>query len=184
MHRPLAALLTGLSLVACIASAQDRPRGVARPDTSDAPSLPRDVARDIVDLYNASGTTRVLGPLVVDSGRTIRGDVAVLGGPVTVAGGGYITGRLLAINADVTFGRGARVDGDVTVIGGVVDGRGQASIGGTLQIHRQVLYFHREGERLVADTPEDEGTFRWWRFLNAGARRNYAGLTLSSGHTY
>ncbi|AHG90133.1 hypothetical protein J421_2596 [Gemmatirosa kalamazoonensis] len=148
----------------------------------DEPSLPRDVARAVVELYNAPTTTRVVGPLTVDSGRTITGDVASLGGPVTVAG--HITGRLLAINADVTFQRGARVDGDVTVVGGIVDGRGQAFIGGELQIHRQVLYFHRDGERIVAETPEEEGTMRWWRWLSGGARRNYAGLTVTSAHTY
>jgi hypothetical protein len=173
-------------LVACLLAAVSlTPALSAQPtrrDSTDAPSLPRDVARAVVDLYNAPATQRTVGAYTLDSGRTVTGDVAVLGGPATVSG--HITGRLLAINADVTFQRGARVDGDVIVIGGIVDGRGQAFIGGELQIHRQVLYFHREGERVVAETPEAEGTFRWRRWLSAGARRNYAGLTLTSGHTY
>ena len=188
--RPMSRLHAGISLVAAAALAAaalpaQPTRGDTRAtpvDTLDQPSLPRNVARAIVDLYNAPSTARTVGALVIDSGRTVTGDVAVLGGPVTVAG--RITGRLLAINSDVTFSRGARVDGDVIVIGGVVDGRGQAFIGGELQIHRQVLYFHRDGERIVADVPEAEGSMRWWHWLNTGERRNYAGLTLTSAHTY
>lgn len=148
---------------------------------ADEPSLPRDVAREVADLYNAPGTTRANGPFDVPADRTIGGDVAVLGGPVTVAG--HVTGRLLAINGDVTFQRGARVDGDVIVVGGVVDGRGQAQLGGELRIHRQVLYYHLDDGRLVPETPEQGSDSHWWRWQRRD-RRGFASLTLTSGGTY
>jgi hypothetical protein len=181
MPRLLAACLlaAALTLVPRAPEAQERPRA-ARRDTSSGPSLPRDVARDVVDLYNAPTTTRVDGPFDVAAGRTVTGDVAVLGGPATVAG--HITGRLLAINADITFEPGARVDGDVIVIGGIVDGRGQARLGGELAIHRQVLYYRRDAERLVAESPADEeGASRWWPWRRSDERPRWAQLSLSTG---
>jgi len=171
-----------LAAPAAYAHAQVTPGSdAARRDTLNEPSLPRDVARQVIDLYNASGTTRVDGVLDVAADRTIQGDVAVLGGPATVAG--HVTGRLLVINADLTLRPGARVDGDVIVVGGVVDGRGQAYLGGELQIHRQVLYFRMEGERLIDDTPT-EGESHWWRWRRHLDRRSYATIALTSAHTY
>jgi hypothetical protein len=175
------ALVAAVVLTATTAAAQERPRA-ARRDTTSGPSLPADVTREVVELYNAAATTRVAGPLSVPAGRTITGDVAVLGGPATVAG--HVTGRLLAINADVVFERGARVDGDVIVVGGVVDGRGQATLGGDLTIHRQVLYYRRDGERLIADAPAEEGASRWWPRRRSDERGRWAEVSLSSTGTY
>jgi hypothetical protein len=78
-----------------------------RRDTANAPTLPREVARSAAALFNAPATTRVFGRYDVPRTDTVEGDVAVLDGPVTVAG--RITGRLTVINADVTLPpRGAR----------------------------------------------------------------------------
>jgi hypothetical protein len=152
-HGALAACVCALAATVAAAQVPRGERESARRDTSDTPSLPIEVAREVEARYNAPGTTRVAGTYALPAGRTVTGDVAVLDGPVTIAG--RITGRLTAINADVTFRPGARVDGDVIVVGGVVDGRRDAGIGGELRIHRQPLRYRREGDQLVATVADE-----------------------------
>ena len=153
-------------------------------DTLDGPSLPDDAAREVTALFNAPGTTRVIGTYELAAGRTIEGDVAVLRGPVTIAG--RITGRLTVVNGDVTFRRGARVDGDVFVVGGVVDGRREATLGGELRIQRQPLVYQLDGDRLVAVLDADDEPTRWWRLggTRTASRRTWAGFNLTTGRTY
>ncbi len=177
--RVAVAALLGLAMPPAAAGAQP-----TRRDTSNAPTLPREVARDAAARFNAPGTTRVFGPYDVPAGRTVEGDVAVLDGPVTV--GGHITGRLTVLNADLTLRPGARVDGDVFVVGGVVDGRLDADLRGDYQSFRQPLQYTRADDRLTPVLSEDEqGTWWRWRRTTVGPRRRTTtGLTLSSGRTY
>src|SRR4051794_41943806 len=98
------------------ASAQQRDSTAARD------RLPRDVAREVVALFNATTTLRATDKTDIPAGRDVPGDVAVLNGPLTIAG--HVAGRVLAINADVILLRGARIDSDLLVVGGEVEGRG------------------------------------------------------------
>lgn len=100
-----------------------------------------------VEVFNARGTHRAFGRLVLGRGEVTRGDVAVVDGPVTVSG--TIQGDLIAINADVTLAEGAVVDGDVVVLGGTVDERPGARVGGSLRRHAERVPVRREGDRLV-----------------------------------
>jgi hypothetical protein len=141
------------------------------------------VAREVTDIYNAPATMRVNGRLEVAADRSIASDVAVLNGPVIIAG--TITGRLVAINADVTLKPGARIEGDMIVVGGVVEGRQEAYLGGELRIYRQVLYYREEGDRIVAERPRERVSDDRW----AGFHRRYdvhawSGLSLTSAHKY
>ena len=90
--------------------------------------LPRDVAVEVVSLFNATTTMRTTERTDIAAGREVPGDVAVLDGPITVAG--HVAGRVLAINSDVILARGARIDGDLLVVGGEVEGSEGAVIGG------------------------------------------------------
>ena len=181
-----ALLLASLAVPGGALSAQPTRRDRARRDTANAPTLPREVARSAAALFNAPTTIRVFGRYEVPADRTIDGDVAVLDGPVMVAG--HITGRLTAINADVTFRPGARVDGDVFVVGGVVEGRLDADLRGDYQSFRQPLDYAREEDRLIpelVDEEETSGTWWRWRRTNGGPRRRTtAGATFSTGRTY
>ncbi|MGZ8412981.1 MAG: hypothetical protein ACXW61_06690 [Gemmatirosa sp.] len=183
----LAACLACATLVATFGAAVTARPAAAQPtrrDTANAPTLPREVARDAAVRFNAPTTTRVFGPYEVPTGRRIDGDVAVLDGPVTIAG--HVAGRLTVINADVTLRPGARIDGDLFVVGGVVDGRLDADLRGDYQSFRQPLQYTRSDDRLSPVLTEDEsGT--WWRWRRTAIgpqRRTTAGLTLSSGRTY
>jgi hypothetical protein len=126
--------------------------------------LPRDVRREIVDRWNQTAAFRATGRGDIAEGKEVRGDVAVLRGPLYVSG--HVTGSVIAVNSDVILRPSARIDGDLFVVGGEVDGRSDAFVGGEIRIYRQTLRYREEGERIVAETeqptyePEDEG---WWR---------------------
>jgi hypothetical protein len=163
------------------------------PDTSLARSLlPRDVEREAVRVYNAPATTRAAGPFAVDTGRVIAGDLAVLNGPVTIAG--RVTGTVLVINGDLTLDSAARVDGDVLVVGGEIDRRDHSNVGGEIRIYRDYFRYARAGDQIaVADTAGERAP--WWRrfephrdegeskfqVASAGAYNRVEGLAINLG---
>jgi hypothetical protein len=171
----------GLTLVAVSAAgAQERRDSISN---RDARALPREVAREVTDLFNAPGTVRSTGSLEIAADKEISGDVAVLNGPLTVAG--HITGRVVAVNADVVLKPSARIDGDILVVGGVLEGKETAYVGGEIRIYREVLYYRQEGDRIVAerrsDTDEDE---RWWRRERRNRSHAWSEFRIASAHTY
>lgn len=117
------------------------------------------VSRSAVSYYNATGTHRVSGAFDVPAGTVVVGDVAVLNGPVTVAG--RIQGTLVAINADVRFAKGARIDQHLIVVGGGLVGQDSAQLGGDVRVQAELLRYHLDGERVV---PDDEPVYddSWW----------------------
>jgi len=142
--------------------AQERSSGRRDGGTLNERTLPREVRDEVVQMYNASGTLRVNGRLDIPKDRTVDEDVAVLGGPLTVSG--TIRGRVVVINADLILRPTARIDGDVLVVGGVVEGRRDAYLGGELRIYRQALRYRLEDGRLIADREETVSDERpWWR---------------------
>ena len=105
-----------------------------------------------VSTYNAPGTMRVSGALDVTADREIGGDVAVLNGPVSVAG--RITGTLVAINADVRLLSGAVIGEHVIVVGGTVTREDGVSVGGEIRTQAELLFYTIENDRIV---PEERG---------------------------
>ena len=147
----IAALLAAAALPA---HAQDstitirpRARGVAEPRVL-VQQLPRDVADHAVRFFNASGTVRFSGQTWIPAGRGVDGDVAVLGGPVSVAG--RIAGSLLVVNGDLYLDSGAVITGGVTVVGGVIEGATAATVAGAVRSYRDPLRYRRAG-KLDAD---------------------------------
>lgn len=180
----LTALLLALAIAIAASSA-----GAQQPDsTRSSPAraqhtLPANIALDAAELYNAPAALRATGKLAIPSGQTVTGDVAVLNGPLTI--GGHVTGRVIAINADVLLQRSARLDGDLIVVGGLIDGQEHAQIGGQVEWYRPALRYHIDGERLVAETepataPEDNWLRRWLKRRERSTSR----LTLRTGGPY
>jgi len=168
-----------LMLVSTAASAQER-----EPRRDRGSSLPRDVVREVIDLYNDPNTLRADGSLEIVEDREVRGDIAVLHGPLTIAG--HVRGKIVAINADVILKPGARIDDGITVVGGVVEGRNDAYVAGEIKVFREVLYFHRDGDLIVAERgPREGGDDDWWDRTSRRRRtRNVNRLTLVSAKTY
>ncbi len=116
-------------------------RGIGEAD------LPRDVAERITAFFNDPETIHFTGRTRIPPERTITGDVAVLGGPLVVAG--RIDGDVVVINGDVELLSGASVTGDLTVVGGAVTGQDDARLGGEVVAYSGRLPYERRGERIV-----------------------------------
>ena len=169
-------------LLATPADGQDRESRRQR----SASTLPRSVVQEVVELYNAPNTMRADGSLEIVVDREVRGDIAVLNGPLTIAG--HVRGKVVAINADVLLRPGARIDEGITVVGGVVEGRNDAYVAGEILTYREVLYFRRDGDQIVAERAprdEEEHDDDWWDRRSRRPRtRNVNRLTLVSAKTY
>jgi hypothetical protein len=131
-------------------------------------ALPRSVALEAASLYNQPAALRASGSLEIPVEQVVNGDVAVLNGPLTVAG--RVRGRVVVINGDAILLATARIEGDLFVVGGVVEGQDRAYIGGEIQVYRQVLRYREEGDVIVAETdrphraePDDDDEDRWVR---------------------
>jgi hypothetical protein len=155
-----------------------------REATFDRGGLPRDVAREATRLYNETTALRSTERTEIDSARVVEGDVAVLNGPLLVAG--RVTGRVLAINSDVVLRPGARIDGDLLVVGGEVEGRHAAYIGGETRIYRQTLEYVQDADRIYPErmsvASNDESG--WWRRWERSHRRSGSKLQIASAGAY
>ncbi len=135
-----------------------------------------------VGIYNEPATTRVNGPLDVAAEREITGDVAVLNGPVTIAG--RISGTLVAINADVRMKAGARIGRDLLIVGGSLIREDSTTVDGEVRTQAELLRYSIDGDRLV---PEDDRMIDWRPHID---RRNrdrgdsYTDLFFVAAKTY
>jgi hypothetical protein len=159
---------------------QSRPAGYQRLATRE---LPRDVADQVVQLFNSESTVRFSGSTRIPVARGIDGDVAILGGPVVV--GGRISGTLLVVNGDVQFESGAVVGGDVLVVGGTIQGTSRARISGEIRAYRDPLRYRRQGDRLVYAPAGRIQPPRWIRQQDWREERgSETGILLALGGTY
>ena len=177
------AVVVGLALAAPLA-AQD-PAAVpdtGRLSTLESRLLPGEIAREVTAVYNDPATRRVSGPHEIPADSTLRGDIAVLDGTLTVAG--RVNGRVVAINGDVVLLPGSHVEGEIIVVGGGVRGRDAGFIGGDVRIYREALHYDRRDGQLVARTDAEEDE-RWWRRRERRWRsRTYSDIRLVSARTY
>lgn len=144
--------------------------------------LPNEVAREVVALYNATTGLRATEATEIPAGREVPGDVAVLNGPLVVAG--HVRGRVLAINADVLLREGARIDGDLLVVGGEVERRDGVTIGGELRVYHPPLRYIIDDGRLVAQTDERVTEEQWWRRFERRGRDNANRLEVATAGVY
>lgn len=135
--------------------------------------LPSDVADAVVDFFNDVDNTRVVGPHRIAAGDTLRGDVAVLEGPLELAG--HVGGSVVVVNGDALLLPGSSISGDLWVIGGRVAGAADARIGGELVTYAgRLRYRHREGRLERADVSSPEEVPAWGK----------ADLLLATGKSY
>jgi hypothetical protein len=179
-------ILFGLVLVAARVAVS--PLGAQERDTTrrDAPpsrqALPGAVAREVAGLFNAADGLRATDRVEIEAGRTIEGDVAVLRGPLILAG--HVTGRVVAVNSDVILHSTARIGGDLVVVGGEVEGRRLARIDGETRVYRQRLRYTAHGDRLVADVDPGSDDAWWRRWERRRASRNANRILVASAGAY
>ena len=171
--RCAARLVAGLLLVlgAERAAAQERTPGTLSPV----------VAREAAGVYNTPTTLRVLGAYDVPADEEVDGDLAVIEGPVSIAG--RVRGRVVVINANLALNAGARVGRDVLVIGGTMDMSPDAVVEGTIRVLPDSLRYREEGDRIVPLLSDTTLVDLWARF-RASQQREGLRLSLSTGGTY
>lgn len=111
-------------------------------------TLPRTVADSVVQFFNAHSTIRFRGTAHVPAGRSIIGDVAVLGGPLTIAG--EVQGNVIVVNGNLVIREQGHVSGNVTVVGGSAHSPPDA-VGGALVVYTQPLPFQIRGDGIALD---------------------------------
>ncbi|MCC6774306.1 MAG: BamA/TamA family outer membrane protein [Gemmatimonadaceae bacterium] len=154
------------------------PGGAQQPIALQVPSP--EVVEEARQLWNAPSTLRATGPYTVQASRVVTGDLGVRDGALTVSG--HVTGRILAVNADVHLTSGARVDGDILVLGGSVTGRDSATILGQVRAYSARLDYLSGGDRLVRRPDDDESS--WWKRRERWRQRAWSDLRLVSARTY
>ena len=180
MRMRLAALAV-LSLLSLAAPVRAQ-RGAPRDTVPASATLPHDVALEVVALFNGTTALRATAPTDIAADREVKGNVAVLNGPLEVSG--HVAGRVLAINSDVILHTGARIDGDLLVVGGDVEGADVATIGGEIRIYRPPLRYTQSGDVLVASNDEDSEVGQWWRRLDRLRQRNSNRLEVATAGVY
>ena len=116
-------------------------------------TLPEEVAEDVLAFVNDPGTFRFDGDGRVPSAQVLRGNVAVVGGTLTVSG--TLEGDLVVLNGNLALDSAGTVDGDVLIVGGDLV-RGEAdAVRGIISIYERVYpVIRRDGE--VVPRPERE----------------------------
>jgi hypothetical protein len=142
--------------------------------------LPARVVELATSTFNDSMTRRYRGDARISAGDTVRGNVAIYRGMLTVAG--HITGRVVAINSDVVMTPNGRIDRDVLVIGGVLENRTRGRIGGDARVFRTQMVLSYDADSLVADA-RYSAEQDWWSRYDPDAPRNRSKITVR-GETY
>jgi hypothetical protein len=115
--------------------------------------LPDSVAERLVEFHNRDVTTRFSGDARIGPGTSMRGDVASLGGTLTIEG--RVEGDVVVINGDVVVLPGGTVGGSVTVAGGdahVPDG----AVIGLVSVYREPLRYRHLGDAITYVSAELE----------------------------
>ena len=146
----------------------------------DLRSVPRDVADEVQQVFNAPSTRRVSGDLTIGPSETIAGDLAVMAGHVIVAG--QVTGRVVVINGGLVVRSAGRVGGSAVAIGGTVTTIGAGAVAGNVRSYPEhVLVETEPGQLVVRDESEDE---RWYRRRMTPRDGSRGDLRLVTARTY
>jgi len=140
------------------------PQVLAQEPRVEEADLPRWVAEDVINFFNDPSTFHFTGRTRIPSTRVISGNVAVLGGPFTLAG--EVDGDLVVVNGDLVLETGGTVTGDVLVVGGRILGQDLGDLRGNLRVFDEPLRYVQQGDRITAAgrRSDREGfgpDFRW-----------------------
>jgi len=128
--------------------------------------LPDSVAEHALATYNRDGTVRLSGESEIADGTRIEGAVAVLNGPLRIAGS--VAGDVVVINGDVEVAATAAVSGELTVIGGSATLQPGARVSGGVVSYREALRYRHVDDRLLYVPPHPEQGLSAGRDLRFG----------------
>lgn len=142
--------------------------------------VPRDIVTEVTTVWNATSTRRVRGDFALAATDTVRGDLAVLGGRVRLAG--VVTGQVVVLNGDATLVDGARIERNLTVVGGVFESPDRPNVGGEIRAWSARYRYREEADSLAAETDFFGRWSNWVREDTKGGRRS--DLFVTTAHTY
>ena len=175
------AAMRPLLVAARLVAASALPVAAQQPAARDSAALAA-AGREAATVYNATATLRSLGPLQIDSGQTVDGDVAVIDGPLDVAG--RVTGRVVAINADVRLRPGAVIEGDLLAFGGTVTGADAATVRGGVRRFADSLAYREVGDAIAVGDDDADTIVEWLARLRARREQSGTRFLLTTGKTY
>lgn len=141
---------------------------------------PEAVRARITAIWNTGLARTERGRLSIADGDTVGTTLAVLDGPLVLAG--VVRGDVVAINADVRLDSTAWVQGALLVVGGSVQGRTRGRVDGDFQVWRSALPVRLAGDSLVIDEATTlVDRLGAWR---ARPRANWRDVLVRSAHTY
>jgi hypothetical protein len=146
-------------LAGWVALAVGRPAGAAAQDTlvirpsvdadsALAGSLPPEVVREAIAVFNDSTTTRFTGSITLPANARLAGRIAVFRGNLRVHG--RIEGEVTVINGDLIVASGGVVAGDVLVPGGRIEVRPGGTLAGERRSHEGFASVYRTASGLLA----------------------------------
>lgn len=178
--------LRGVALFGLLACALPGASAHAQRDSRDRDGrvriggVPRDVAMEVTQVFNARGTRRVRGDFTLAPGDTVRGDLAVLDGIARISG--VITGQLVVMNGDVRLLDGARIDQSLTIVGGALEAPERPAVSGEIRVWSARYRYREDADTLVAET---DFFARWTRWVRDDeATRTESQLFVTTAHTY
>lgn len=146
----------------------------------DLRAVPRDIADEVQAAFNNPAAHRVTGNVTIAAARVIEGDLAVLGGQVTVLG--QVRGRAVVVDGTLLVRGTGRVTGSATVIGGTITTLAGGVIDGSQRSYPQhVLVESDSGRLIVRDESDDE---RWYRRRMSPGAASRGDLRLITARTY
>lgn len=150
---------------------------------AERPGFPPGMVQRLLAFYNDSATTRLEGEVVLPRGARMTGAVAVLRGPVTIAG--EVAGPLVVINGNLHLASTGVVRGDILVVGGTFSADSGSVHGGSVDQLTQAAPVARSGSGDLEARARRQGILDF-----GGAQRSFqtgqvrTTLFLSSGGTY
>ena len=174
---PLRSFLALLLSCAPLLAAQQSRLAV---EVRDLRAVPRDIADEVQQVFNAASSRRASGDLTIPATETVTGDVAVMSGHVVVSG--RVTGRIVVINGSLIVRGEGRVAGPITVIGGTFSTLGRGQVEGSARSYPEhVAVETSESLVVIRDESADE---RWYRQRTTPVERSRGDLRLVTAKTY
>jgi hypothetical protein len=141
--------------------------------------LPHAVEERLLSMYDG-GAERVDGPVTIGAGEVRAGHLAVVGGPLRVAG--RLEGDVAMVDGDVVLETGGVVTGSITVIGGEVRMADDAVAEGTITVYGASP---AGAVRARRDGSDGEREPDWRRpAIHRSDDAGYSRLTLRTGPSY